>query len=85
MLTAVLIPRSDDPGQVGTYDLAYRGQLPGGESMVRTQFERFQPELADHPLSPDMHVLWLTSVEAEEEYPIRSRDVLDAWHPGVSS
>jgi len=55
-------------------------QLPAGESVIAGQSDRFQPELADHVLSPHVDVLWFITVETIEKETIGTRNVRNSRH-----
>ena len=52
----------------------------GEKTVVFGEGQRFQPELADHSLPPDMYVRRLVAVEAVEVEPMRTRDILNSRH-----
>jgi hypothetical protein len=48
--------------------------------MVGGKIQGFQPELAGHPLSLNVNMLWLVAIEAIEEEAIRSWYTSDPGH-----
>jgi len=55
-------------------------QFSGREAFVETEHDRLQPELADHSLTSNMHVLRLIAVEAVEKQPVWARNISNRWH-----
>jgi hypothetical protein len=79
-LTTMLIPSLQDPLSVFRNQLANTIQLGGRKSLVETEHDRLQPELADHSLTPNVHMLRLVAVETIEEEPIRPRNIANRRH-----
>jgi hypothetical protein len=80
LLLAVFMPYLQDFAALRTDDSANHVQFVGVETMTSRQFNLSEPEFAGATPSLHMDVRRLIAVEAREEEPIRSRDVLDPWH-----
>src|SRR5947207_9323811 len=80
LLPAVFMPYLQNFAAPRTDDSANHVQFVGAETMTSRQFDRFEPEFAGATPPLHMDVRRLIAVEAREEEPVRSRDVLDPWH-----
>jgi hypothetical protein len=72
----LIISRDQPPNDV---------QLPRSKAMIRGKLYRLQPEFAVSPLAPYMDVNRFVAIEAVEEKPEWSRDVLDSGHSPTPS
>jgi len=57
-----------------------RVELPGGKTVIGCQLDRLKPELTRPVFPTYMNVNRLIAVEAIEEEPVWSRDILDSRH-----
>jgi hypothetical protein len=81
----MFIPRLDDLHEMGLDVATNRRQLLGRKPVIRAELHGLQPELAHHPLSSDVNMLGLVTIETVEVEPVRAWCVLDPRHLGGPS
>jgi hypothetical protein len=55
-------------------------ELARGKTVIGTQFDRLEPEFANHVFSLNMHIHGLVAVEAVKEKSVWTRDIGYAGH-----
>jgi hypothetical protein len=76
----MLMPCLHDAREIRLHQASNTVQFHGGEAVVRGKDQRLQPEFAQPVFSLNVHVPRFVAVEAVEEEPVRTRDVLDGGH-----
>jgi hypothetical protein len=79
-LTTMLIPSLQNLLPMFHNQPADAVQFGGRKPLVEAEHDRFQPELSDHMLTPNMHMLRLVAVEAVEKEPVRTGHITDRRH-----
>jgi len=85
VLTTMFMPRLNDDLIISRNQPPNQVQLPRVKAMITGKLYGFQPKFTVSSLAPYMDVDRFVAIEAVEEEPEWSRDVLDSGHSPTSS